>query len=666
MTPAAPWFLAGLLAIALPVYVHLLRQHKATPLPFASLMFFERRTQSSVKHRRLKYLALLAMRIGVVTLLALTFANFYVGCAAAPSVRTKLTVLAVDRSLSMKAGRRMEEAKAQALKLAGRGPVQVIAFDSQSQLLTQATTDPAEVAAAVQSINAGDGHTSYGDVARTIRSVAEAARMPVEAHILTDAQRSGLPTPFAELALPASIKLTVHPVASARESNWYVEDVVAPRHVYQTGNVKVQATVAGAGTEARTITVALRVNGRDAATRQASVPAGGRASVEFPMPELTYGFNRGELRIDAADALAQDNTFSFAVERKEASRVLLVGNPRSVLYYRSAIESVPNAGFKVDAVSPGEAANAAWDQFALVVLADAPLGNEEKLASWVRSGGGLLVALGPGISARGRVPVSGAKVVESTYASRSGERFQTAANVDNTHPALHNVNSFEDVKFYQAIRVEPGEARMLARLSDGTPLVLEQRVGEGRVLVFASTLDNVANDLPLHASFVPFVEGSARYLSGFVAAAERFTVGSFVDLRQAGDAGTGVEVIGPDGARLLSLDEAAKARTFRLPREGFFELRRANGRNELIAAHTSRRESDLDIIPAETLTLWQNTGGAAPGDASRAPAADPGEDRRYLWRYFAIALLILAVLEPLFSSRYLSPETEPAVRRKAA
>ena len=58
----APWFLAGLAALAVPVYVHLLRQHTTTPRPFSSLMFFERRTQSSIKHRRLRYLLLLSLR----------------------------------------------------------------------------------------------------------------------------------------------------------------------------------------------------------------------------------------------------------------------------------------------------------------------------------------------------------------------------------------------------------------------------------------------------------------------------------------------------------------------------------------------------------------------------------------------------------------------------
>ena len=54
----SPWFLAGLALLSLPVWLHLLQQHRSTPLKFASLMFFERRTQSSVKHRRSGELAL--------------------------------------------------------------------------------------------------------------------------------------------------------------------------------------------------------------------------------------------------------------------------------------------------------------------------------------------------------------------------------------------------------------------------------------------------------------------------------------------------------------------------------------------------------------------------------------------------------------------------------
>jgi len=107
----APWFLAGAVAAGLPVYLHLLRRHRTTPLPFSSLMFFERRTQSSIKHRRLRYLLLLAFRLAVILLLALAFANPFIERSAASISGERLDLLVIDSSFSMRAGTRLADAK---------------------------------------------------------------------------------------------------------------------------------------------------------------------------------------------------------------------------------------------------------------------------------------------------------------------------------------------------------------------------------------------------------------------------------------------------------------------------------------------------------------------------------------------------------------------------
>src|SRR4030088_527861 len=107
-----PWFLAGGLAIGLPVWLHLLRKHKTTPLPFSSLMFFERRTQSSIKHRRLRYLLLFAARALLILLIALAFAHPYIEQKILPVKRSgEVAILAIDNSLSMRTGNRLEQAK---------------------------------------------------------------------------------------------------------------------------------------------------------------------------------------------------------------------------------------------------------------------------------------------------------------------------------------------------------------------------------------------------------------------------------------------------------------------------------------------------------------------------------------------------------------------------
>src|SRR5271170_3775439 len=94
----APWFLAGAVALGVPVYLHLLRRHTTDPQPVSSLMFFEQRTQSSTRQRRLRYLLLLALRLAVLLFLVLAFTNPFVNRPAAPESGEKLLLLVVDNS----------------------------------------------------------------------------------------------------------------------------------------------------------------------------------------------------------------------------------------------------------------------------------------------------------------------------------------------------------------------------------------------------------------------------------------------------------------------------------------------------------------------------------------------------------------------------------------
>src|SRR6185369_14893618 len=98
-----PLFLTGLVAVGLPIWLHLLKRHKTEPKPFPSLMFFEHREQSSVQHRRLDYLLLFALRLLMILLLVLLFANPYINRLTPKGAGEKIVVIAVDRSFSMKA-----------------------------------------------------------------------------------------------------------------------------------------------------------------------------------------------------------------------------------------------------------------------------------------------------------------------------------------------------------------------------------------------------------------------------------------------------------------------------------------------------------------------------------------------------------------------------------
>jgi hypothetical protein len=674
-----PWFLAGTVAVGLPIWLHLLKRHKTDPKLFPSLMFFEYRETSSVKHRRLDHLVLLALRTLMILLLALLFASPFIRRSAAASDGKKLTVVAVDRSFSMRYGDRLARAKNQAMQVLGNlkpgDQAQVIALAGQVQALTQVTNDTAALRAAVAAVQPGDSRASFGELARYLRTLSEGQKMPLEVHLASDLQKSAMPPGFADLRLAPATNLILHPVGGA-DKNWTVENVVAPRRVFDPKRVKIQATIAGFGTPAAKRTVTLLLNGRELQSKSVDVPENGRGQVEFLGLEAPYGFSKGEVRIDSGDALPGDDRYYFSTERTDPRKVLFIddGRKRGELYFRAALDASGDGGFQMETLRPELASAATFTNYAFVVLndlANVPQNLDSSLQHYVNAGGSALVVLGPSSAVLPRVPLLDEAIqTQPSYAGREGDRWLTVTDIDAGHPALRSVERFNGVKFYQAIHVGSAKSRVLAKLNDQTPLVLERTIGEGKVLAFTSPIDNGLNDLPIHASWVPFVAQTALYLGG--GGAEQpvnLAVDTYVELRAGDSKGAAAEVSDPDGKRVLSLEEAVKARNFALDREGFYEIKTAAGRRSLVAAHADRRESDLAPIPAETLDLWKGTGiiDSAPGGGV-AGAADATDKPWGLWPYILLLLLGVAVAESVVADGFLRPSApqREAMKREAA
>ncbi len=351
---ATPWFLTGIVAIGLPVSIHLLAQNRSLPRQFSSLMFFEQRVQASVKYRRLRYLLLLALRVTLLVLMAIAFANPFVTPGGASASWGKLMVLAIDDSFSMRYGDHFSKAKDAALKtvflLRPQDRAQAIALDSHVYFLTQQTADREQLRAAIRGMQVSDARSSYADLCHALCVLDKSAHQPLEVHFFTDAQRSSMPASFADLRLGDRTRLLVHAVGSGSEPNWTVESVTAPSRIYSSKSARVQAVVAGFNTPAVQKTVSLVVDGKVLESKQVSVPENGRAPVEFASLASPYGFHRGEVRIESHDPLPNDDRFPFAVERAELSPILFLHQARStrdVLYFKTAIESVEEAGFVV-------------------------------------------------------------------------------------------------------------------------------------------------------------------------------------------------------------------------------------------------------------------------------------------------------------------------------
>jgi hypothetical protein len=217
------------------------------------------------------------------------------------------------------------------------------------------------------------------------------------------------------------------------------------------------------------------------------------------------------------------------------------------------------------------------------------------------------------------------------------------------------------VKFYYAAQLDEANSRVIVRLTDRTPVLLDRTIGEGRALLFTSGFDNLGNDFPLHPAFVAFVDQAARYLSGTERRSISRQVDSYLDLRTARgtDASTsGVEIVDPEGRRPLSLKEAATAQSFQLSEAGFYQVRLANGRQDVVGVNPDKRESNLDVIPADVLALWQGKGPRTQPSAAAAVPAAEGTEPYPLWWYIMAFALLAALSESWLASRYLGTPHE--------
>jgi hypothetical protein len=672
----APWFLIGLAGLALPLYLHLLKKQTTTPKAVSSLMLFESRTQASTRHSRLRYFLLLSLRLLVLALLILAFANPFVNRNAATLASDRLVLLVVDNSFSMRAGTRLNDAKDAAMTvLAGKGAArgQVGAFGSQLRLMTQPIEDQSALRAAVQAIQPGDGHGNFSELARAVRAMGEAVHTPIELHLFSDMQRGNLSATFADMALPANVTITTHAVVTKAQPNWTVESVVAPGQVWgkDAKPVHVQAVITGYLTPAAQRTVSLVVNGKTTATKTVAVPANGRATVEFPSLEVPYGFNRCEIKIDSADSFAADDLRRFAVQRSDPQKVLLIhnyGDTHSPLYVGAALGAAAQSAFILESINVNEAADRKLSNYAFVVLSDVntvPSLLENSLTVYVRAGGSLLIAAGTAAGGRLQIPIFGARVIEPRDYTRIPEHYMAVGSSDSSYPGVAKADGWVGVKFFYALNVDPGDARVIVRLGDQTPLLLEKRVGEGRVELLTSGLDNLTNDFPLHPAFVPFIEQTARYLAGSERQGGARVVDSYLELRNAKEQAQGVEVTDPEGRRPLTLGEAATAQSFQLTEAGYYQLRLANGRQDEVGVNPDPKESNLDVIPDDALALWQGKGGQASQETQSQGPATPKKTAQTLWWYVMLFVLLAAVAESVLASRYLGVQREEEPLPKA-
>lgn len=659
MSLLAPLFLAGLAAVALPIWLHRLSSENPNRKPFSSLMFLEAGEPQRVLAKNVQYLLLLAFRIAVIAALVLAFIQpaIWRDPAAGAAGDQRLHVVVIDTSASMAAGDRWDDTVDTAVDLIDSVPVadqvQVIAAGRVLEVVTGATLDKTVARQNVSSLEPGVFHVDFGQLTRALDGVLRAAELPVVLHFVTDAQTAGLPTRFSDLAPTEPVEIRVHNVADGPEPNWAVEGLFGSA---QTG--ELTATVASFAATAGQKTLTLELNGEVVETQRITLAPGERRAVEFAALDLDEGANPVELTMGPRDGLAGDDVRMLALNKAEPAPVLVVSGERNgtadTVFLTTTMGILEGLELRPTAISFPELPAQALDEFEFVIVADAgalATGDSARLRDYVESGGGLLLAFGERSASLAEVPVTGHLFAAQRNRLGGGPAQSIAVgDIETSHPALTGLDTIRAARFTEFAAIEPDPERdeVLIRLETGDPLLVETSAGNGRLLLYTSTLNRAWNNLPLQPVFVPFVAGIADHLLGGAGFTNEAPLGSTLALAAMGM--TGGQIFDPDGDSVLRLGGAGT--DVLLDKIGFYELV-GGGREELVAVNFDARESDLATAPESTIARWQELGRGAAADS--APAAGAvSEEILVPYGYWLLALLLAAaVMESVIGNWHL-------------
>src|SRR5687768_2643023 len=679
----APTFFAGLLAVAVPVVIHMINRERKETVPFPSLMFLRKIPYRSVRRQKLRHLALLVLRCLAILIMVAAFARPFLSGRAAPVAGGsdgREVVIVLDRSYSMAHGGRWQRALDAARTIASQiravDRVSVVTFGATASQVVEPTSTPGRVESVLSTLKPSSEPTRYAAGLRMAGQLLGASQSTrKEIILITDFHRFGW-SASDEVSIPTGVAVRTIDVSRGEKNDVAVASVAVART--QTGD-RTRATVTARATNLgdvpRTVDATLDFAGRRVDTRRVTVPARSSAQIVFAGTPITSDAARGVVQI-TADSQPSNDVFHFVVAEETGASALIVepsprGRQNQSLFLTRALSVADDPPVRVETKTSSTIAPVDLRGRTLIVLNEAELptgtmGNQLRVL--VNAGAMLLIVPGERNLTnvppewRALFPASIGAIVERGSAGRWASVDFSNAIFEPFRAARADFSSVA-VTRYRSLEARDS-SQVIARMDDGAPLLVERVVGAGRVLIWAGTVDAAWTDLPFHPLFVPLVHQLARRSLAGRESRTWFTAPHALDLSSEGNA----VVEAPSGARLRLSPDSGRS-TVELRERGFYEVRSGStaiGAGRPIAVNVDLAESDLSHMdPAELVAAVSARGTSGASSAANAPftgTAEELERRQAIWWYLLLAAMIMLAAETLLSNRLSRRSLDQPVR----
>ena len=551
----APLFaIAGIVGASIPLILHLLNRERARRLVFGTIRFIQMSHQTNVRRHKLKRLLLLLMRILMLALLGFAYARPFF--AEAPIIAQKTggkrnAILILDTSYSMQYEQVFENAKREGIKildgLDATDAACLILSSDNARVVAPLGSEFSHIRAALNDAEATYKPTDYLDALQTADEIL--ASIPIgekQIYVIADMQKRGWENFIETDKLNPDVQIQFMDVHPEKPHNFAITDINVPPVILKEQQASyLVARVRNFSDEAvENLPIRLFVDGDLIHTVQLDIEPDDLADAVFRVASFDRGkpdeaTHTGWIELPE-DALQVDNKRYFTLQSLRSIKVHAVSDKQQThsthptlgtffmkMAFTAGREAVP-IDFTESTAVPSPVKLNRTDVLVLANVARLSSDEAERVATYVASGGGLIVTVGDNIDPDvyeqrlggeiGLMPCNFVRPVGDVF---DRQQFRVLATVKYEHPIFApfkepNHGDFGKARFYRIFQAVPTgtNATVIASYDDGSPALFEKPYGKlGRVLCFTSTIDREWNDLPIRAVYLPFLHESIKYLA---------------------------------------------------------------------------------------------------------------------------------------------------------
>ena len=543
-----PIFLFGLIAASLPLLIHLLNRRKLNRIRFPAVRFIMMSQKRISRSYRLRHWILLALRTMAVVLLALLLANpiFQTGAGLFAGGGPVSLVILLDNSLSMTwsgDGIGFKQAKEAARLLitslgdSDRAAIIPTSISGKEPIRLKLEKDV--LLKELDQIEITEGTADYSTALGKAYEILGEPAGQKDIRLITDLGLTGWDN-FSMSSLkqvdPAIPVKAIHVGRKQTPLNVAVKEIrAAGQGIGVDLPLHLEAVVANfSDQEIKDLLVQLSIDGQNKDQKLTSVPPRGDATVTLQTRLSQAGSHAGQLTIKK-DGLAGNASLHFGVHAQDQLRILVVdGDPQTSLVQSETFfltRALNPAGesdssqYLPTVIIPEGLSGATLDAYQVIVLCNVaalPDAFVAKLQNYLRGGGGLLIFGGDRLQAD-HYNAKLAQILQTPIRDKkqgleaSGEKI---GNLELTHPALQGLSdnllqeSIKSARVWGYSRASASGKSVLMSLANGDPLLIEHKVGSGRVMFITTTADRDWSDLPVKTAYLPMIHSLTNYLAG--------------------------------------------------------------------------------------------------------------------------------------------------------